>query len=494
MDSLVIVLDYHLFENEVFKNFQSDFYYFENYSNYSNFRYHKHRIMYNLLSMREHANSLEKKYKKNIIYTKINPKIKFYTELESKIKKNKYKKLIIFEIEDKTEEIKFIKFCKKIKINYEILQTKLFLNTKESFKEHIGDKKKLMLNSFYIEQRKKLKILINKDGKPIGGKWTYDIQNRKKIPKNVKIDEVTLPTFKKNQLNEVENTVNLLFKDNSGSTSNYWIPYDRKSALIWYKDFLNERFNDFGIYQDSISHVTPFLNHSIISVFLNSGLLTPKDILPMAIKKLNKDNLNSVEGFIRQIIGWREFVRGIYQNYNDEQEKLNFFNHKRKLTKHWYEGNTGVEPLDDSIKKVIKYGYAHHIERLMVIGNLMLLLEVDPREVYKWFMELFIDSAPWVMGPNVYGMSQFSDGGIFATKPYISGSNYIFKMSHYKKNSEWAHAWDGLYWNFIDKNRKFLSKNPRLNMMVSMFDKMDIDKKNKILSSAKALQKKITKS
>jgi deoxyribodipyrimidine photolyase-related protein len=182
-------------------------------------------------------------------------------------------------------------------------------------------------------------------------------------------------------------------------------------------------------------------------------------------------------------MGWREFVRGIYQNFSEEQDKRNFFNHQRKLTHHWYDGTTGLPPVDDAIKKAQKYGYCHHIERLMILSNVMLLSELHPHEVHKWFMEMFIDSADWVMGPNVYGMGQFSDGGIFATKPYISGSNYILKMSDYKKG-EWSEVWDGLFWRFIGKNKVFLSKNPRLNMMVKTLEKMEANKKKRLLSLA----------
>ena len=178
-------------------------------------------------------------------------------------------------------------------------------------------------------------------------------------------------------------------------------------------------------------------------------------------------------------------MRGIYQNYSIEMEKGNFFNHKRKFKKEWYSGETGIPPLDHSIKNALKYGWTHHIERLMVLSSLMNLCEIEPKQVYKWFMEMFVDSSEWVMVPNVYGMGLFSDGGIFATKPYICGSSYYLKMMDFKKG-EWCETVDGLYWRFINKNRKFLSSNPRLNMMVSVYDKMKNERKKKILSKAEA--------
>jgi deoxyribodipyrimidine photolyase-related protein len=212
----------------------------------------------------------------------------------------------------------------------------------------------------------------------------------------------------------------------------------------------------------------------------------------LAIAEKQNIPLASLEGFIRQIIGWREFVRGIYQNFSEQQDNSNFWNHQNKLSQAWYTGETGVPQLDLTIQKVIRYGYCHHIERLMVLGNLMLLLEIHPREAHKWFMEMFVDSSDWVMGPNVYGMALFSDGGIFATKPYICGSNYWRKMSK-AKPGEWCDGVDGLYWGFIDKNKAFFSKNPRLSMMAKTIDKMDPARKKTIYSAADDLKQRLTK-
>ena len=188
--------------------------------------------------------------------------------------------------------------------------------------------------------------------------------------------------------------------------------------------------------------------------------------------KKNDIRLNSLEGYIRQVIGWREFMRGVYQNYSSEMESKNFFNHNRKMKDCWYVGNTGLPPLDHAINNATTYGWSHHIERLMILSNIMNLCEIKPHEIYNWFMEMFVDSSDWVMSPNVYGMGLFSDGGIFSTKPYICGSSYFMKMMNFKKG-EWNDIMDGLYWRFINKNRKFFEKNYRLNMMVKIYDKMN---------------------
>ena len=213
---------------------------------------------------------------------------------------------------------------------------------------------------------------------------------------------------------------------------------------------------------------------------LNVGLLTPKELIEksVAFAKSNKVPINSLEGFVRQIVGWREFMRGMYESRGSDERTRNFWGFTKKIPKAFYEGTTGVLPIDQTIKKVLQTGYCHHIERLMVLGNFMLLCEFDPDEVYQWFMELFIDSYDWVMVPNVYGMSQFADGGLMATKPYISGSNYLMKMGNYKKG-EWQATWDGLFWRFMDTHRDFFQQNPRLGMLVSVFDKMPIEKQQK---------------
>ncbi len=195
--------------------------------------------------------------------------------------------------------------------------------------------------------------------------------------------------------------------------------------------------------------------------------------------------LNSLEGFIRQVIGWREFIRAVYELKGTEERTKNYWRFTRKIPASFWNGTTGIEPIDLTIRKVLETGYAHHIERLMVLGNFMLLCEFDPDEVYRWFMELFIDSYDWVMVPNVYGMSQFADGGLMSTKPYISGSNYLVKMSDFPKGA-WQTTWDGLFWRFMHVHREFFLQNPRLGMLVNSFDKMDPLKRQAHLDAAEA--------
>jgi deoxyribodipyrimidine photolyase-related protein len=218
---------------------------------------------------------------------------------------------------------------------------------------------------------------------------------------------------------------------------------------------------------------------------LNIGLLTPQEVVDRALEFAEKNDvrISSLEGFIRQIIGWREFMYLMYVRHGVEMRNSNHFNHRRDIPESFWTAETGIGPIDLVIERVIETGYAHHIERLMVLGNFMLLSHFKPEQVCDWFMELFIDAYDWVMVPNVYGMSQFADGGIFTTKPYISGSNYVKKMSDYTTGN-WCQTWDGLFWNFIDRHLEFFQSQHRLGMMVATYRKMADEKREGHLKEA----------
>lgn len=487
---LTIILGNQLFDPKFYKLFPKTVFMAEDRGLCTHFKYHKHKLIHFLSSMRIFAQELRQKDFK-VEYSKIENQDKYTKRLTDYLVRNEIGEVHLFEIEDKFFESELFDCFKKNNIEFKIYPSPMFMCTREEFRVYLNGSKKPLLNSFYIEQRIKHNILI-KGGKPIGGKWNFDQENRKKIPKEFEVTDFQ-PSLVSNQTVElVKKEIERYFPNHPGSVDNYWIPTERKTAKEMFKKYLKDRFEYYGIYQDALDQRNPFLYHSLISPAINIGFLTPNEVVSEVEKLANKDNLNSVEGFIRQVMGWREFVRGIYQNFDEIEQTENFFGHTRKLKKCWYTGTTGVEPLDDAIKKAIEYGYCHHIERLMVIGNLMLLLEVHPQQVFQWFMEMFVDSSDWVMGPNVFGMSQFSDGGIFATKPYISGSNYILKMGHYNENAEWLEAWDGLYWRFIDRKRNFLKKNHRMSMMVAMLDKMDNNKRKRIFGAALRLQERLT--
>ena len=401
------------------------------------------------------------------------------------IKNHNINSIKYFEIEDHFFECQFHSFIKKIKINYEVLNSPMFLSSRLEFKEFaITQKKIIRMASFYQLMRRKLSILIDHDGKPTGGKWSFDEYNRKKIPQK----RIT-PSIPKNSTNTKLDDLKILitnnFQNHPGSMDNLWMPTNRKDALSWLDNFLKNKFIDFGNYEDAIRSENNFLFHSALSPVLNMGIITPMEVIDKAIKYSNENEIpiNSLEGFIRQIIGWREFIRGIYHFKGNEVIKTNFWNHNRKLTNDWYEGTTGIEPLDDTIKDCLKYGYTHHIPRLMIICNIMNLSRIHPDKIYKWFMEMFVDSSDWVMVPNVYGMGTFADGGLFATKPYSCGSNYIIKMSNYKKD-DWADIVDGLYWMFMNDNISFFKGNPRLSILIKSLERMDNGRKEFIFEQA----------
>ena len=483
MKSLFLVLGNQLFPQKHLNKYKdSTFFMCESYDLCTFQKHHKLKLILFLSSMRSYADQLKKnKFKVNYIDINKDFKISYEKKLENYINKNKFKELTSFEIEDKFFENKIIIFCKKNNIKLTFIQSPMFLNSRDEFKSYLSQTKKPFMANFYKIARSKLDILMV-NNKPKGGKWSFDEDNRKKLPKDIKIpDMITAKETKHTKV--LKKQINKFFKNHPGQVDNFWLPTTYDDAIKWLDYFVVNKFNLFGDYEDAVDTNNNFLFHSALSPMINLGLITPQLIIERVKKVENKIKINSYEGYIRQIIGWREFIRGIYQNYDKQLENNNFFKHKNSLTKKWYDGTTGLDPLDHSIKTAQKYGYTHHIERLMILCNIMNLCEIKPNEVYNWFMEMFVDSSDWVMSPNVYGMGLFSDGGIFSTKPYICGSSYFMKMMNFKKGN-WNDIMDGLYWRFINKNRKFFQSNPRLNMMVNIYDKMNVERKNHIIKKA----------
>ena len=493
---IFIILGNQLFPVKNLKSFKDDHTFFmcEDYGLCTYEKHHKHKILLFLSTMRSYAEDLKtNKYK--IVYKKIEDK-DFKDSYEDKLKKiissNKIQEVSFFEIEDKKFEKRIMSFLKKLNIKINMISSPMFMCSRIDFKEHIELNKNNLMANFYKYIRKKNNILIEGNGQPVGGKWSFDKDNRKKIPKDTKI-----PLFPK--INETKHTQTLkpiienMFAKHPGSTDNFWLATNVNDVNKLLNFFIKEKSNLFGDYEDAVTQQDNIVFHSALSPYLNLGLVTPDIIIKKILLHHDKTpiKLNSLEGYIRQVLGWREFMRGVYQNYSLEMESKNFFDHNRKMKNCWYEGNTGLPPLDHAIQNATTYGWSHHIERLMILSNIMNLCEIHPTIVYKWFMEMFVDSAEWVMVPNVYGMGLYSDGGIFATKPYICGSSYFLKMMDFKKG-DWCNTMDGLYWRFIDKNRDFFLSNPRLSMMVRIYDKMKLERKKLILSEAEKFIKEKT--
>ena len=438
--------------------------------------FHKQKILLHLLSTESFSKEL-KNYGYNVTIIDEN-QITAPNYYETYLKENSITEVHYIEHHDYLVEKRLTNTLKKLNIKPHRYDTPGFINTKDEINEYFNDKKKLFLSSFYQNERKKLNILVDSENRPEGGKWSFDSENRKKLPKKIKIPLTQRQTYNKSSLENSVQYISEKYGENYGSIDSFNYPVNREQAKQCLIFFLEKKFANFGAYEDAISTENRFIFHSVLSPALNIGLLTPIEVVNSSIDyaKENDIPINSLEGFIRQIIGWREFIRGIYQTKGSYQRKSNYWKFTKKIPNSFYTGDTGIKPVDDTIKNIMKYAYGHHIERLMILGNIMCLLRYDPNDIYRWFMELFIDSYDWVMVPNIYGMSQFSDGGLMSTKPYISGSNYILKMSDYKKG-EWSLVWDALYWNFIRDYRSFFEKNPRMSMMTKLYDKKDSDQK-----------------
>ena len=430
--------------------------------------YHKQKLLFVFSAMRHFAEK-----QPQVEYQKLDPNdTRSYVEaLNQFISTHEVTELFAYEASNEFIEKELLGSV-SCKVN--LIPNPMFLSRREDWKAYRQSHRRLLMQDFYILQRKVHGILIDEKNQPEGGQWSFDQDNRKKLPPNIHppvIEGIPPDPITKEVIAEVEQ----YFPNHPGSTHHFAYPVTNEGAKFALQEFIENRFFLFGDYEDAISQQERTVFHSLLSPLLNFGLLTPKEVIQAALEA--NVPLNSKEGFIRQILGWREFVFHLSREYDVNNLPNTLANH-RLLNQCWYDGTTGLHPLDVAIRRVSNYAYCHHIERLMVIGSVMLMCEVSPNEAYRWFMEMFIDSADWVMLANVVGMSQFADGGLFATKPYISGSNYILKMSDYRRG-EWCETWDGLYWRFLDRNRSKLEKNHRMMPMLRLLDRMDPQTKAK---------------
>ena len=477
----VLIYPHHLFEKHSLINSDRLIVLIEEHLFFKLYSFHKQKLVFHRASMKAYAKLLtEKGYQVEYIESAQS------THSRSAIEYLAKKGISIvhtLELDDYWLEQRLKKACNENEISLTISPSTGFLSPISWSLDFISNQNSYFLTPYYIAQRKRLSILMEK-GKPIGGKWSFDSENRKKLGK-----DVIIPGPWKAPANEfiaeAKTYVESCFKDNPGCIDTFQYPVthvDARKALAY---FLEKKFSYFGHYQDALTTKDDFVFHSLLSPLINSGLLTPEFVVAeaLAFYETNNIELNSVEGFIRQIIGWREYVRAVYHGISVKQRTSNFYDHQRKIPYSFWTGTTNIHPIDHVIHKTLTYSYAHHIERLMVLGNFMLLCEFSPFEVYRWFMELFIDSYDWVMVPNVYGMSQYADGGMMTTKPYISSSNYIKKMSDYTPGP-WCETWDALYWRFIDRKKDSIQINPRMGVMVKQLHAMDGAKRKRHFSIA----------
>ncbi|UOR14391.1 cryptochrome/photolyase family protein [Qipengyuania aquimaris] len=392
----------------------------------------------------------------------------------------------------------------KFACDVEILRDDRFISTQAEFDEWAEDRKELRMEFFYREMRRKTGLLMD-DDKPEGGEWNYDSENRKPPPKSdgEGLSAPERPKFEPDEITqEVIELVEARFSDHFGSLERFEWPVTREEAEEAADAFFAERIECFGPFQDAMVAGEDDLFHSMLSTSINLGLLDPLELCRRAEKayKDGKAPINSVEGFIRQIIGWREYVRGFYFHQMPHLQKANALNAQRGLPEFYWTGETDMACLADCIRSTRDNAHAHHIQRLMVLGNFALIAGINPREVQDWFLVVYADAYEWVELPNVAAMILYADGGKLASKPYAASGNYINKMSNYcscckyspsKKTGEGACPFNPLYWHFMDRHRERLEKNPRIGRIYSTWDRMGEDKQAEYLESAEAFLAKL---
>jgi deoxyribodipyrimidine photolyase-related protein len=408
-------------------------------------KFHKQKLWLHRATMKRYQDWLESEgYRTEYLEYDSQPgSLKRHLKRIAKQIKGKPAKLAVSEPVDFMLEKRLDRDALALELEIKYLPTPGFLNETAQNQDYRSQRKRWFMADFYKWQRKRLEILVDADGNPVGDKWSFDNQNRKKVPKK-KLDQIPAISQPKRDSFDEEAVayVEQNFANHPGSLEHLYYATSHHAAKNWLDHFLSKRFELFGDYEDAIVAGESWLWHSVLTPALNIGLLTPQQVVEATLKSADQHDipLNSLEGFLRQIIGWREFIRATYEDLGVTMRNANHWDHQHALPNGFYDGSTGIDPIDETIERILRTGYSHHIERLMVLGGFMFLCEIQPREIYRWFMELFVDSYDWVMVPNVYAMSQHADGGLITTKPYFSGSSYIRKMSHWKKGP-WCDIW-----------------------------------------------------
>ncbi len=425
----------------------------------------------------------------------------FTGEVVRALKELNAKHLIVTEPGEYRVKVMMESWQKSFSIPVEIRTDNRFLCSIDEFKTWAQHKKQLRMEFFYREMRKKYRILIEPDGSPVGGKWNYDIENRKPPSKGLKSPQ-RISHKKSAIVKEVLALVGDKFSHHFGNLSPFHYAVTRQQALIELDDFIERILPHFGDYQDAMLKGEPYLNHSLLSSYINAGLLYPLEICRKAQAQYRKGNvsLNSAEGFIRQILGWREYVRGIYWLKMPEYAELNYLGASRPLPALYWGAKTNMRCVSEAVSHTQEHAYSHHIQRLMVTGNFALLAGLDVKEVQEWYLAVYSDAYEWVEMPNTLGMALFGDGGFMASKPYVASGKYINKMSNFCKNcyynpndmlGEKACPFNALYWDFIARHRSKLNSNQRLTFVYKVWDKFTDSKQEDIRTKAKTILKSI---
>lgn len=465
--------------------------------------HHPKKIAFIFSAMRHFAESL-KAENINIHYVSLTDKDNTHS-IESEIvrlaKAHSIDEIILTE----PGEYRMLELMKGLNTKYglriDIRDDKRFLASRAEFQKWAGDKKSLRMEFFYREMRKRYKILLEDDGTPIGGEWNFDKENRKP-PTGIKKIPTRL-SFKKDEItNNVLALVAETFPQNFGTLEPFHFAVTREQALKEAAHFIEHCLPFFGDFQDAMLAGEAFLYHSLLSSYLNVGLLLPLEICQMSetAYKENKVPLAAAEGFIRQILGWREYIRGLYWLKMPEYKELNYLNATRPLPEFYWTAKTKMACVSEAVTHTRDHAYSHHIQRLMVTGNFALLAGLSPEAVCEWYLAVYADAFEWVELPNTLGMALFGDGGIVGSKPYAASGKYINRMSNYCKNcaydpdeivGETACPFNALYWDFINRHDDKFRKNGRMVYMYATWDKMDSVKKSAILEKAKNIFQKL---
>ena len=463
-------------------------------------KHHKKKIAFLFSSMRHYAKELKQSGYK-VEYTKIDDPSNtgsFRDEVERALKSHNIERIVITHPSEYRVLADINRWEADFRVPVEIITDHRFLCTPDDFTNWAKDRKQLRMEYFYREMRKKYSILMDGD-EPIGGQWNYDAENRKP-PKEGLIIPKPFTNDRDNITRDVIELVTKRFANHFGDLEPFYFAVTRDQALQVLKLFIEQRLSHFGDYQDAMIEGEPWMYHSHISFYLNCGLLLPIECVKAAEDSYHKGKapLNAVEGFIRQIIGWREYVRGIYWHKMPEYAEENYFKATRKLPDFYWEANTKMNCLRQCVSETKENAYAHHIQRLMVLGNFALLAGIDPRQVNEWFLIVYADAYEWVELTNVSGMILFADGGYLASKPYAASGSYINKMSDYCKNCSYKVAkksgldacpFNYLYWDFLSRNRHKLESNNRVSMMYKVYDRMSEEKKQTIFEDSQLFLK-----
>lgn len=465
-------------------------------------KHHKHQIIMFLAAMRHFAEE-QRKVERPILYTELpldgrRDRARELGELLlADLREHRPAAVKVVRPGDRRVLEQLRRACSEAKLQLEVLEDSHFFTAPEDFKEHAKGRKTLRLEFFYRELRTRFDYLIDSHGQPVGGQWNYDSDNRETFGKDGPSADIPRPLAfpPTDTVKDVQALVDARYPDHPGKTENFALPVTRAQGLKLLDDFLENRLANFGDYQDAMWAGEFFLYHSRLSSAINLKLLHPKEVCDRAEAAYHSGQapLNAVEGFIRQILGWREYIRGIYWTQPADYRERNYLEHRNDLPHFFWTGDTSMACLADTIKGVLENAYSHHIQRLMVSGLFCLLHGVEPRQFNDWHLATHCDAIDWVSTPNVIGMSQFADGGLLASKPYCASGNYIHKMGNYCKTcrynpkealGEKACPLTTLYWDFLRRHQSKLQKNPRLKLQLNHLKKKSKDELDQIARKA----------